>query len=743
MKKEKSTSLKQNKDVIPTMEDVLSYLKQQSKPLTKRDVAKAFHIKGNNRIYLKKILKELKEKNEIAGGTGGRRIDVRDSLPERVVVEVTGIDSMGDLIARPLEWTMDRPLPQIIITKDTLSPPTGIGDVVQILTRKTGHSSYEGSTLRRVTSGENQMVGIYEDGEVVSVDRRLSRRFEVIHVPPSIQLQKKDIIIVDIPMVREAHPKAVFVKKVGNFMEAFAPTLISIYQHKLPVSFSEATKKQVQHLSVPMESTVHENLRSIPFVTIDGEDARDFDDAVWAEETSDGFHVMVAIADVAWYVRPGSTLDKEAYERGNSTYFPDRVLPMLPFELSNGVCSLNPHEDRAAMVCELWLSKSGRKKRHVFRRALIRSERRLTYPEVQAALDNKTPIGGLEKEIKALHAVYQALAIARKKRGVLELDVPERQVVLTKQGKVQAIHFREVLDSMKLIEELMILANVAAAETLEKMNVATMYRVHDRPSDEKRERLNNFLGSLHYKKVDEAATSKDFNAILTEAKGSKMAYAVNELVLRSQAQAVYSPENIGHFGLALTRYAHFTSPIRRYADVLVHRGLIQALKLGDGGLSEEETAHFDTIAQHISATERQSAAAEMEAIDRYTTSYLAGAEGQMFEARISSVTAFGMFVCVDLYGADGFVPFRYLTDDFYEYDETSLVLSGRTSGKKYRVGDAIRVVLMACEPETGSLLFKPAPQKIIAHMKRKVQKYTGHKRVFKRKTSPKKVKRKS
>ena len=467
------------------MDEVLEYLKAQSTPVTKRDVARAFHIKGNDRIHLKKILKELKEKNEIQGGSGGRKIGLTDALPERVVVEITGLDSMGDLLARPLEWPADKPMPQITITADKLVPPAGVGDVVQVSTRPVGNRLYEGATLRRMTAGENHMVGIYEDGYVHSVDKRLSRDFELVRVPPSIKLQSKDIVVADIPMVRDNNPQAIFIKKLGNFAESFAPTLIAIYQHSLPVAFTEAAEKQAQHLTVPPVDKNREDLRQIPFVTIDGADARDFDDAVWAEETTDGFHVMVAIADVAWYVRPGSALDMDARLRGNSTYFPDRVLPMLPFELSNGVCSLNPNESRAAMVCEVWLNKQGKKKRHAFRRALIRSARRLTYPEVQAALEGKTPIVGMEREIETLHKVYRVLAKLRANRGVLELDVPERQVVLDKKGRVKAIKMRESLDSMKLIEELMILANVAAAETLEQADVPTMYRVHDRPSDAK------------------------------------------------------------------------------------------------------------------------------------------------------------------------------------------------------------------------------------------------------------------
>ena len=713
------TIQKKNKNIVPTMDELLAYLQAQSVPVHKRDIARAFKIKGANKVVLKNMFKTLRHEGKIHIGRGGRKIGLADALPNRLIVEITGLDSMGDLIARPLEWNEVSPVPQIIITKDKLSPPAGIGDVIQAEIKPIGNKMYEGVALRRMTAGQNHMVGIYENGCVASVDRRLRQEFEVTQVPASVKLKNKDIVIIDIPMVRSRDPKATFVKKVGSLTEAFAPTLISIYQHSLPVAFTEAAEKQAQKVKVPSLDKHRQDFRNIPFVTIDGVDAKDFDDAVWAEETDTGFHAMIGIADVAWYVRSGDALDMDARLRGNSTYFPDRVLPMLPFELSTGVCSLNPNAVRASMVCEVWLDKAGQKIKHTFHRALIKSIRRLTYDEVQPALDGKIVINGLEKEISALHNLYLALAKRRQKRGVLDLDVPERLVYLDKQGKVLSIKKRESLDSMKLIEELMILANVSAAETLEEAGVPTMYRVHDRPSAEKLERLNLFLKSQGKKQVGHDAKPKDFNAILCAVKDTPKAYAVNEFVLRSQSQAVYSPENIGHFGLALARYAHFTSPIRRYADVLVHRALITALKLGEGGLGSEESKTFSDIAQHISWTERQSAAAEMDAVDRYVAGFLSGREGELFEGRISSITNFGMFVCLDEYGADGFIPFRVMTDDFYEFDENAVRLQGRNSGKKYDVGDLVKIILLECEPETGSLMFKIAPKKIMVQSKKR------------------------
>ncbi len=695
----------------PTMDDIVAYLNAQSKPVSKKELAKAFGVKGDNRVALKGLIKDLRKNGIIQTERGGRRIEMKDALPERVIVEITGNDSMGDLVARPLEWTSQAPMPQIIITKDRLSPPAGVGDIVQAKVKSIGNRMYYGEALRRMTASENHMVGVYENGLIYSVDRRLKQPFTLVGLPRTEKLDNKDLVIVDIPMIKERNPQAQFVKKIGSATAPFAPTLIAIYMHHIPVAFTEASEKQADKATVPQPDDHRKDLRTIPFVTIDGADARDFDDAVWAEpdtsaDNKGGWHIMIGIADVAWYVRPETALDMDARLRGNSVYFPDRVIPMLPEALSNGVCSLKPNEPRAALVCEVWIDANGHKKRHLFHRALIQSVRRLTYDEVQSAMDKKMPVQGLEDEIQNLTGAYISLKKNRDKRGVLEIDIPERQVILNKKGQVTGIHLREQMPSMQLIEEMMILANVAAAETLEEKGTPTMYRVHDKPSSEKIATLTDFLKSIGQQAhLGDNPIPADFNQILSRSDGTKRDRAVNELVLRAQAQAVYSPENIGHFGLALSRYAHFTSPIRRYADIMVHRALIQSLKLGDGALTDEEVKTFEETARHISYTERQAAAAEQGATDRYIASYLANKIGEAFDGRISSVTPFGLFLSIEPYGADGFVPMHTLSGDFYEYDEPAQRLIGRATGITYTSGDLIRVVLKECVPETGSMVF--------------------------------------
>ena len=697
--------------IPPTMDEVMAYLQTQSGPVTKKELNRAFGSHGDNRANIKKMIRDMREKGLVHTERRGKRIILADRLPERVVVEVTGIDSMGDLMARPLEWLSDMPAPQIIITKDKLSPAAGIGDVVQVETKSIGNRTYHAKTIRRVTAGENHMIGVYENGKVYSVDRRLKQAFTLAGLPHTHTLKNRDLVVVEIPLIRVKNPQAMFVKRIGAADEPFAATLVSIYLHNLPVAFTEQAEKQANRATVPPMDAGRQDLRAVPFVTIDGADARDFDDAVWAEpdtaaDNKGGWHIMVGIADVSWYVRPETALDMDARLRGNSVYFPDRVLPMLPEALSNGVCSLKPNEPRAALVCEVWINANGYKIKHKFYRAMIQSARRLTYDEVQAAMDGQTPIVGLEKEIDSLVGAYKSLQINRQKRGVLEIDVPEKQVILDQKGRVQKIQLRQQLPSMQLIEELMILANVSAAEILEEKGSPVMYRVHDRPSAEKTESLLTALSTLAPgSKLSQTTTAAEFNDILAHNRVKPYEKTINELVLRSQSQAAYSPDNIGHFGLALTRYAHFTSPIRRYADILVHRSLVKALKLGEGALTPAETNTFEDTAHHISATERQAATAELDAVDRYIALYMQDKVGKSFNARITSVTPFGAFIAIEPSGAEGFIPMRGLTGDYYDYEESFQRLVGRSTGSVYALGDKIRVVLKECVTITGGLTF--------------------------------------
>ncbi|HET9146518.1 MAG TPA: VacB/RNase II family 3'-5' exoribonuclease, partial [Acetobacteraceae bacterium] len=451
------------------------------------------------------------------------------------------------------------------------------------------------------------------------------------------------------------------------------------------------------------------DLREVPLVTIDGADARDFDDAVFAEPDGDGFRIIVAIADVAHYVKPGSVLDRTARERGNSVYFPDRVVPMLPEALSNGWCSLKPREDRGCLFVEMRIGADGAKHSHHFGRGLMRSAARLTYEQVQAAHEAGEDAGIGAGALGHLYAAYRALAAARERRGTLDLDLPELRITLDDQGHVSGVQPRARLDSHRLIEEFMILANVAAAEELERLNLPCMYRIHAPPSPEKLDALRSLLGTLGITlKPGDRLHPRDLDHALKLVADTDAAPLINEAVLRSQSQAEYSPENIGHFGLALRAYAHFTSPIRRYADLLVHRALIAGLKLGADGLAEADAAQFDATAAHITAMERRATDAERQSADRYLAAYLSGRVGEEFAARISGVSRFGLFVTLADTGASGFVPMAMLPDDFWHYDEARQALSGKRSRRVFSLADPVTVRLEEARPVTGGMVFSLA-----------------------------------
>jgi ribonuclease R len=499
---------------------------------------------------------------------------------------------------------------------------------------------------------------------------------------------------------------------LGDVSDPRNLSLVAIFEHEIPLDFPPEAVAEAERVAVAPAGK-REDLRDVPLITIDGADARDFDDAVWAEADDDpsnpgGWHLLVAIADVAWYVRPDGPLDRTAYDRGNSVYFPDRVVPMLPEVLSNGWCSLRPDEERACMVAEMWIGAEGDLRKHRFGRAMMRSAARLTYEQVQAARDGHPDdtAGPLAAPvIEPLYGAYECLLKARKKRGTLELDLAERHIVMNDDGTVRSIEPRPRLDSHRLIEEFMITANIAAAQRLEALRQPCMYRVHDQPDPVKIEALREVMETIGLRLArGQVIRPGALTALLAKAQDTPVAAMVSGLVLRAQSQAVYSPENIGHFGLALTHYAHFTSPIRRYADLLVHRALIAGLKLGEGALPADAGARFAEAGEHISATERRASAAERDATDRLTASFLQGKIGMIAQGTVNGVTRFGLFVTLDESGADGLIPISHLPDDFYIHDEGSHSLVGRRWGRRYHLGERISVRLREANPLTGGII---------------------------------------
>jgi ribonuclease R len=698
---------------FPSRDELIEYIREHGNRISRRDLARAFSLDADQRVALRTVLKDLAAEGVLQRGRG-RRYGEPLSLPSVAVVEICGIDTDGETLAKPVSWAAGVP-PLVYLSPDKRSRAAfAPGDRALVRLRQIGSARYEGRVIRRLAGEPPRTLGVVSrigtELRLLPIDKR-SREEMVIPPDASMDAKPGDLVWAELRSVRPLGLKeALVVEHLGPAKGPKSITHITLHDHAIPRNFSADALADAKACG-PAPLANREDLRAIPLVTIDGADARDFDDAVWAEQdpspdNAGGWHLVVAIADVAWYVRAGSALDRSAFERGNSVYFPDCVVPMLPFELSSGWCSLVPGEDRPCLAVHLWISAEGSLLRHGFVRGMMRSAARLTYSQVQDAYeerpdDTTAPLIG--SVVKPLSGAYQALHCARMARGVLELDVPERRVRIGPDGTVDGIELRERFDSHKLIEEFMILANVAAAETLEGRAVPCMYRVHDQPSIEKLVSLREFLGTLGLRlPPGRMVRPTDFNRVLAAAAGTPEARLVNEVVLRSQAQAMYDPANIGHFGLALRRYCHFTSPIRRYADVLVHRALIDTLKLGDGGLGSADI-DFERVGVHISGTERRAAAAERDAVDRFTAAFLAEQVGLEAAARISGVTRFGLFVTLDDTGADGLVPIATLPNDYYVHEEEHHRLVGRNSGLVFRLGDRVDVRLAEANPLTGGI----------------------------------------
>jgi ribonuclease R len=703
---------------FPTKAQILEFIKDAPGQVDKREIARAFGLRGPSKIQLKKVLKELEQDGKLGRGRH-RRFAAPGTIPDVTVLEITGIDTDGELLAKPLNWQSADRAPRIYVAQSDGRAAYGLRDRVLCRMRKISAKEYEAQVIRQISEAPSRVLGIYQDsgsgdgGRLIPTDRRAKSEF-IIARENALDAESGELVLCEpLPGRVFGLKPAKVVERLGDTNQPKAVSLVCIHAHDIPTEFTDEAIAQAENAkAVPLGKRV--DLRHIPLVTIDGADARDFDDAVFAEPDSDpknkgGWHIIVAIADVSHYVRSADDLDRCAYERGNSVYFPDRVVPMLPEALSNGWCSLVPNEDRGCVAVHMWIDAGGHLRGHKFVRALMRSHARLTYEQVQMARDGQTdditaPL--MEQVINPLYGAFESFLRYREERHVLELDVPERKMSFDEAGKVASIDKRERLDSHKLIEEFMITANVAAAEALEKKNQPCMYRIHDAPGLDKMEALRQFLGSLDIKLAKgQAPDPKIFNRILGQVKETDQNAMVNTVVLRSQSQAEYNPENIGHFGLALQRYAHFTSPIRRYSDLLVHRALIRGYNLGEGGL-EEDGRDFSDMGDHLSKTERRAAAAERDAMDRYTTLFLADRVGASFGARINGVTRFGLFVTLDETGADGLVPIRSLPQDYYDHNEQLHMLVGKRNGLTFRLGQRVEVKLMEADTITGGMVFQ-------------------------------------
>jgi ribonuclease R len=712
---------------LPSKADILAFIGKQPGKVGTREIARAFGLKNAMRAELKRMLRAMADNGAIE--KRGKKLHHPGTLPSTVFADVTARDSDGELIATPDEWDEDAhgPAPKIRVhtpRKARLGEAAGIGDRVLLHVEETEEDNgirHRGRVIKIIDHPKQRMLGIFRNapnggGRLEPVDKKMLGKEFAIPAGATADAQDGDLVAVETGRApRLGRPTARVVDRLGSLASERAVSLIAIHAHSIPGVFRGDTLAEAE-AAKPATLSGREDWRDLPLITIDPPDAKDHDDAVHAEPDATGnnhggFIVTVAIADVARYVTPGSALDREALLRGNSVYFPDRVVPMLPERISNDLCSLRPREDRAALAVRMVIGADGRKRSHTFHRIMMESAAKLSYQQTQAAIDGRSddttgPL--LDPVLKPLYEVYEALKRARAERGPLDLDLPERKILLKSDGTVDRVVTPERQDANKLIEELMILANVAAAETLEKTRVPLIYRVHDEPGIEKVNALREFLATLDIPFAKGGAMRAEaFNKILARVKGHDAEQLINDVVLRTQAQAEYAAENYGHFGLNLRRYAHFTSPIRRYADLIVHRGLIRALKLGPDGLPETiETTALAEIAAQISAAERRAMLAERETNDRLIAHFLADRVGATFEGRISGVHRAGLFVRLRETGADGFIPARTIGNEYFRHDETGHAMVGSRSGETYRLGDRVTVKLVEAAPVAGALRFE-------------------------------------
>ena len=700
---------------IPTKAEILDWIKDNPSQSAKRDIARAFGIKGQARVELKRILRELYAEGHLSKDR--KTYKDKNSLAPVELLHITMQDRDGDLFAEPLNWKGDDKAPTVLFVPKKGDPALKIGDRILCRISDSGdeHVPFEGRLIRRIGRGAEKIVGIYKasdfGGRIVPVDKKSDREWQVA---PEARNGARDGELVEAENTggrTKGLGRARIIARIGNPAAPKAISLIAIHEHGIPDQFPDDVEDEAA-AAQPVELGDREDLRHLPLFTIDPADARDRDDAICAmpDPDGDGHIVWVAIADVAHYVRPGSKLDIEARNRGNSTYFPDRVVPMLPEKLSGDLCSLHGGVERPCIALRVVLDKNGAKKSHRFTRGLMKSPAALSYHQAQAAIDGApdditTPI--LETALKPLWAAYAAAKKAREKRQPLHLNLPERQIVLSDEGVVTSVAFRDRFDAHKLVEEFMVMANVCAAETLEAAKADFVYRVHEEPNPDKMEALHETVQSVGMVLAKgQRLTTAQLNRLLDDAAGGEHAELINMIVLRSMTQAYYGPKNMGHFGLNLQRYAHFTSPIRRYSDLIVHRALIKAHGWGDDGMTPQEAENLEATAEHISQTERRSMLAERDTTDRYLSAFLSEQVGSAFAGVVSGVARFGIFVKLDDTGADGLIPVSRLGQEYFTFDEDSRTLTGEHSRRVLRAGLRAKVQLAEADPLTGGLLFE-------------------------------------
>ncbi len=692
---------------FPSRQQIIDFICAAPTAAGKREISRAFGLHGAEKIQLKALLKDMTDEGLIDMAPG-RAFHKMGGLPKVTVLRVVDVDS-AQVWASPEHWEDEAsPRPRLRVVERGRRSALGVGDRILARTEEAGNG-HVAHVMKQLAKGEDLMLGVVMAADATGhhwlkpVDKRIRTSTMIAELGAAT--------VGDLVLAERAGRLPRMTARVTQVLgDPFAPRaflLIAIHKHGIPDGFPDSVLAEARDVARLTLKSDREDLRHLPIIAIDPADARDHDDAVWAEPNgAGGFHALVAVADVSYYVRPGSALDKEARKRGNSVYFPDRVVPMLPEILSAGVCSLKQKEDRAALVCHLQIDSSGKVTGTRFARAVIRVAANIAYEDAQAAIDGVKPI----EQIPALQNLWSCWALlkaARNAREPLALDLPERRVILSPEGKITSIATRITIDANRVIEDFMIAANVAAAQALEKKRAPVMYRAHEEPARAKLVALKDYLATFGIKfALGQVVKPATFNSILTKVSDDNIRPQIMEQVLRAQTQAYYTPEHIGHFGLALGSYAHFTSPIRRYADVLVHRALVRSYGLGDGGLSDEEAAQMPQTAESISQLERRAMEAERDTVDRYVAAYLSRRMGQVLEMRITGVTSFGFFATVEGLGGDGLVPAATLGAEYFSHDEATHALVGQTTGERYTLGDRLELRLAEADPVTGALRFE-------------------------------------
>lgn len=693
---------------VPDKQVILDFIKNSSEKVGKREIARAFSIKGAARIRLKQILRDLAAEGLIeTDKVSGLRL--AGDLPAVCMIEITGRDQEGCFVAQPTQNRSDSAVTiEVFEPKRGYTSPLRIGDRALARLSETGPNAYRARIIKRISRDEGRIIGKVQMGKhgarLIPSDRR-ERNDYLLEAHEAYA--HNDLIIAERVEGRHRGDKrARFVEYIAPADAPHAFSMIAIAEQAIPFTFSEPVLAEAEALP-ELPDAPRQDLTAMPFITIDPHDARDHDDAICVHRDGDTFILSVAIADVAAFVRSGSALDLEARKRGNSVYLPDRVVPMLPERLSTDLCSLRADETRPAMVAHITIAPTGERLSHRFERALIRIAHGYSYEQAQKQFDaiSRAAAHAENENLMNIWACYQAMAIARDKRRPLDLNRPERKVSIDAQGQVANIYIPPRLEAHRLIEEMMVSANICAAETLEANKTSLLFRIHDAPSLEKVRGFAGFVRPFGVKfDLGQPVVPHLFNRVLSAARDSDHYDMVSEAVLRSQAQAAYAVDNIGHFGLNLSHYAHFTSPIRRYADLIVHRALITALKLGQDGLSKTDIEQMHETAERISQAERRAMLVERSAGERYLSSYMSQHIGEDFDGIITGLSRAGLFVRLQDTGAEGLIPISRLGGDRFIVDESGFTMSGLSSGLTFRLGSLVRVTIEETMPLKGGVL---------------------------------------